>query len=259
MTIYSNDTAMKTLKLLSLLVLCFSLTATSGSLKMSAAGDLTGGWKLESVGGAPHSFSGALLIEDGYIFYTEYDIASKHFEGSLGGQYSYNDGAFDYTIEFDTWNIERIGMTINARVKVDGDQLSVEQIIDGEKVVMKYSRLDNGSGDLDGAWRITDRMRNGSMQAMRQGVRKTIKMISGNRFEWAAFNPETKQFSGTGGGTIELKDGKYTENIEFFSRNKDRVGAKLTFDYKVDGIKWDHSGLSSSGNPIREIWTRQNQ
>ena len=35
--------------------------------------------------------------------------------------------------------------------------------------------------------------------------------------------------------------------------------AQLTFDYKVDGIKWDHSGFSSSGNPIREIWTRQNQ
>lgn len=100
-------------------------------------------------------------------------------------------------------------------------------------------------------------MREGEMQAMRQGPRKTIKMITGTRFQWAAFNPDTKQFSGTGGGTAEMKDGKYIEHIEFFSRNADRIGATLSFDYKVDGDKWGHSGKSSAGNPIREIWTRQ--
>ncbi|MBO6761639.1 MAG: membrane or secreted protein, partial [Roseivirga sp.] len=119
------------------------------------------------------------------------------------------------------------------------------------------NRIDDGNSDLAGAWRITDRMRNGEMQAMQLGARKTIKMITGSRFQWAAFNPETKQFSGTGGGKVTLKDGKYSEHIEFFSRNPDRVGADLTFNYEVNGDKWTHSGLSSSGDPIKEIWTRQ--
>ena len=218
-----------------------------------------GAWQLETQNGELHPFSAALLIKDGYIFYTEYDVEKKHFEGSLGGQYAYNDGTFDYTIEFDTWQTERIGMTINANIKIAGDKLTVTQNVGEEESVMVFSRIDDATGDLAGAWRITQRMRQGAMTAMRQGPRKTIKMITGTRFQWAAFNPETKQFSGTGGGSITLEDGTYTEHIEFFSRNKDRVGASLTFDYKVDGINWDHSGMSSSGNPIREIWTRQNQ
>ena len=219
-----------------------------------------GAWQLQTINGAAHEFSGSLLIKDGYIFYTEYDVDEKLFEGSLGGQYQYKDGVFDYTIEFDTWQAERIGMTINTRIGLTADKLTVKQAVgDTQETVMVFKRADDGTGDLAGAWRITDRMRNGTMQAMRQGSRKTIKMITGTRFQWAAFDPETKRFSGTGGGTITLKDGEYTEHIEFFSRNKDRVGASLSFDYKVDGIKWDHSGMSSSGNPIREIWTRQNQ
>ena len=136
-------------------------------------------------------------------------------------------------------------MTINAKIKIAGDKLTVTQNVGEEESVMVFSRIDDATGDLAGAWRITQRMRQGAMTAMRQGPRKTIKMITGTRFQWAAFNPETKQFSGTGGGSITLEDGTYTEHIEFFSRNKDRVGASLTFDYKVDGINWDHSGMSS--------------
>ncbi|MGB4902866.1 MAG: hypothetical protein WBP00_18965, partial [Saprospiraceae bacterium] len=60
-----------------------------------------------------------------------------------------------------------------------------------------------------------------------------------------------------GGGTYTSADGKYTETIEFFSRDKSRVGSSLSFDAKVDGGTWDHSGKSSTGNPVLEIWTRQ--
>jgi len=90
-----------------------------------------------------------------------------------------------------------------------------------------------------------------------RGPRKTLKILSGTRFQWAAINPETKQFSGTGGGTYTFENGKYTENIEFFSRDNSRVGASLTFDGEVSGDKWKHSGNSSTGNPIAEIWTRE--
>jgi len=30
----------------------------------------------------------------------------------------------------------------------------------------------------------------------------------------------------------------------------------LSFKGKVEGDNWDHSGLSSKGDPIHEIWTR---
>ncbi len=250
---------MKTSALIMLFVSSFFLVVPSENHSESTVSDITGAWNLKSQNGQPGNYTGTLLIEDGYFFFTEYDVATKHFEGSIGGQYEYQNGVLTYTVEFDTWQFERIGQKIQAKVTFKGKEMTVTQALGEESATLVYSQIDDGNGDLAGAWRITDRMRNGTMQAMRQGARKTIKMITGTRFQWAAFNPETKQFSGTGGGTVTLKDGEYTEHIEFFSRNADRVGASLSFDYKVNGVKWDHSGMSSSGNPIREIWTRQNQ
>ena len=95
------------------------------------------------------------------------------------------------------------------------------------------------------------------MQAMRMGSRKTMKVLSGTRFQWAAFNVETKEFSGTGGGTYTTKNSKYTEDIVFFSRDDSRVGMSLEFDFKVEDDDWYHSGLSSRGDPISEVWTNQ--
>lgn len=83
-------------------------------------------------------------------------------------------------------------------------------------------------------------------------------MLSGTRFQWVAYDTAAKSFSGTGGGTYTFENGKYTETIEYHSKNSARVGAVLPFEYEIKGKKWDHSGLSSTGNPIREIWTRQN-
>jgi hypothetical protein len=45
------------------------------------------------------------------------------------------------------------------------------------------------------------------------------------------------------------------ETIAFFSRDNSRVGASLGFDYQVIDGEWHHSGLSSAGQPIFEIWT----
>ena len=54
---------------------------------------------------------------------------------------------------------------------------------------------------------------------------------------------------------FENIDGKYVENIEFFSKDGSRVGAVLPFDYQIVEGEWHHSGLSSKGDPIYEIWT----
>ena len=61
-----------------------------------------------------------------------------------------------------------------------------------------------------------------------------MKILSGSRFQWIAYNTETRQFMGTGGGTYLTANGKYIEQIEFFSRDNSRVGAKLDFEFKLD-------------------------
>src|SRR5690606_20826709 len=80
-----------------------------------------------------------------------------------------------------------------------------------------WKQTDNGQAPVAGNWRISGRMEGGNMNAIPKRDRKTLKLLTGNRFQWMAINPVTKEFFGTGGGTYTFKDGKYTETIEFFS------------------------------------------
>ena len=102
-----------------------------------------------------------------------------------------------------------------------------------------------GPGIRDGETQLRDTSR----------PRKTMKILSGTRFQWIAYNTETKQFMGTGGGTYTTNNGKYTENIEFFSRDDSKAGLSLEFNYELIDGDWHHSGLSSKGDPIHEIWS----
>ena len=89
--------------------------------------------------------------------------------------------------------------------------------------------------------------------------RKTMKFLLDGNFQWIAFNTATFQFFGSGGGYYTTDNGKYTEHIEYFSRDNSRVGAILPFDYSIKGTDWHHQGLSSKGNPIHEIWSMRVQ
>ena len=122
---------------------------------------------------------------------------------------------------------------------------------------MEFKRLDSGKpGTLQGAWLMSGRVSNGETQLRDTNrPRKTMKILSGTRFQWIAYNTETKEFMGTGGGVYTTIDGEYTENIEFFSRDDSRVGAHLKFNYSLIDGNWHHSGLSSKGDPIHEIWS----
>jgi hypothetical protein len=86
-------------------------------------------------------------------------------------------------------------------------------------------------------------------------ARKTMKILSGTRFQWIAYDTDTKQFLGTGGGTYTTQQGEYAERIEFFSKDETRVGLRLKFNYALKDGDWEHSGLSSKGDPIHEIWS----
>ncbi len=193
------------------------------------------------------------------IFTPNYFITSVYtsseFISASGGTWEMKPNVLEETFEFHTENSDMVGKTNTVKMEENGDVIHTEY--EGQKLTWK--RIDDGKSDLAGAWRITGRQRNGEMSQMRMGPRKTFKILSGTRFQWAAYNVETKQFSGSGGGTYTLKDGKYTENIEVFSRDNSRVGASLEFDYEVKGKEWHHSGLSSKGSPIYEVWTNQDK
>jgi hypothetical protein len=224
--------------------------ASNGSLKKNnvMADQLRGAWVHQS-----GNDEQVLLFVDDYNTQTVYSKAGKKFTETRGGNYSINGNKLKIDYEFDTRDKEKTGQSLAYNFSVKNNELTIDA--DGKKLI--YKRIDDGTAPLTGVWQITSRMHDSKLVPIhRTGTRKTIKILSGTRFQWAAIDPGTKQFSGTGGGTYEFTNGKYVEHIEFFSRDSSRVGASLSFDGKLEKGEWHHSGLSSRGDKIYEIWSR---
>ncbi|WP_206077625.1 membrane or secreted protein [Pontibacter sp. SGAir0037] len=235
-------------------------TAVSASTAPQAA-NMAGAWRLvaasDAVSKLGEGITAVKIASDGYFTIAFYNQTDKKFLGTYGGTYLLSNGTYTETYEFNTWDSTQVGTSSSFQVR---QQQGRWQLSGSGNQQQTWERLDqaNTQTPLAGAWRITGRAgQDGKVNAMQQGARKTIKFLSGSRFQWVAYNTETKQFSGTGGGTYTAANGKYTETIDFFSRDPKRVGAVLSFDYEVKGNEWHHKGLSSTGSPIYEIWTKQ--
>jgi hypothetical protein len=209
---------------------------------------LTGGWHLQH-----GSVEQVLVFQDGYFSHTTFDKVNKKFIDTYGGVYKTDGKSLKLVIEFDTRSKENVGQEMKFSHTVTGKQLQTD--INGN--AESWAILDEGKDKLAGVWRITGRMVDGKINQMQRGDRKTLKLMSGTRFQWMAINPATKEFFGTGGGTYTFTDGQYTEQIEFFSRDSSRVGAILVFDGSVKDDVWNHSGNSSKGEPLNELWTKE--
>jgi hypothetical protein len=211
--------------------------------------DLSGAWQ----SGTEENRS-VMIIAGKFFSVGVYNVTGKIYTGTYGGQWHLEKNQFIETQEFNTIKPELIGVEQRADVKIEKDKL----LFKTGNAVQEFTRLDAGKpGELSGAWLITGRMVNGNIQKRTPGARKTMKILSGSRFQWIAYNNETKEFFGTGGGTYSTRDGKYTETIEFFSRDNGRVGATLEFDFSFMDGDWRHSGKSSKGEPIDEIWSKR--
>ena len=198
-----------------------------------------------------------MIIADGNFMKGAYTTEGNRFVSASGGIMKIMPEELEMEVEFDNKNTAEVGSMHLISYRVTANQLQLTHHNEKETWV----RVDDGKpGVLFGAWLFSGRKANAvdSITAYVPGVRKTMKILSGNRFQWAAFNTETKAFLGTGGGTYTAENGVYSENIAFFSRDDTRVGAKLSFDLSLSKPHWYHSGQSSKGDPIFERWTLRN-
>jgi hypothetical protein len=243
---------MKKLTSLILILLCtFSLHSQN----------LIGAWRASTLDKKGDLLTNVVIFSEGYQVSTWFDATTGKFVSTNGGAWSLQGNTITETIEFDTENPDRVGTQVSFEIKYTNKRL---EIVGDERI---WERIDNGiPGKLQGAWLMSGRVRDGKTQkrdtnrprTVPAAGRITMKILSGTRFQWIAYNTETKEFKGTGGGTYTTVDGKYTENIEFFSRDNSRVGASLQFDYEfVDGA-WHHKGFSSKGAAMHEIWSVRN-
>ena len=162
---------------------------------------LTGAWNAKSA-----STDHVLIFQDGYFSYSIYDKANRKFIRTWGGTYTESGGQMHANIEFDTETKDNVGGHKHFAASISGTTLK----LDMGAGATTWTRIDEGNANLAGNWRITGRMRDGSIQPIQKSPRKTLKILSSTRFQWMAINTETKEFSGTIGGTYTFKDSKYT-------------------------------------------------
>ncbi len=243
----ANLIDMKLLASLSLVLISFFSNAQS----------LDGSWRVTEINGqAQNNEETVMIYQEGYFVFASKEARSNHFLGTGGGVYTMKNGVYEETFDFNTYNSEKVGTTVKCDIDFkNNNELTFSYSTPDGLRKETWQRISDEENDLNGTWVITSRKRDGNLSQMTPGARRTVKILGGGRFQWIAFNSETKELSGTGGGTYTAKDGKYIETIDFFSRDDSRVGAELSFDFEVIDDEWHHSGLSSRGAPIYEIWS----
>ncbi|MGA1150349.1 MAG: hypothetical protein ACO3UL_04625 [Flavobacteriaceae bacterium] len=181
-----------------------------------------------------------ILMDEEYLIETQYCSTPPEFVLTRGGFYTQKGQTMEVSLEFNS-NFETDGIkTIEVKTHPD------------------WKLISNSALDLNGKWlmagRVTD---NGENRRNIAAPRKTMKFLKDGYFQWIAFNTESFQFFGSGGGFYTTENQKYTEHIEYFSRNNETVGKVLPFSYDLKEPDWYHSGMSSKGEPMREIWTKR--
>ena len=181
-----------------------------------------------------------IFMDDDYFVQTSFLSNPPTFIKTLGGFYTKNDNMIKVDLEF------------NSNFSND----SIKSIIINNQ--NRWVKISKPKKLLQGKWlmagRVTD---DGERRRDLTRSRKTMKILIDGYFQWIAFDTSSFRFSGSGGGEYFTNDGKYKEKISYFSRDNNKVGIELIFDFKLKGFDWYHKGLSSKGDPFHEIWTRR--
>jgi hypothetical protein len=182
-----------------------------------------------------------ILMDDSYLVETQYVAQPPEFILTRGGFYTQTEKDILVDFEFNS-NFEKDGLK---QMKLHSSK--------------KWKLLSTPPQELKGKWLMAGRMTDqGERRRDTSGPRKTMKFLLDGFFQWIAFNTDTFQFFGSGGGYYTTEAGNYTEHIEYFSRDNSRVGARLPFQYELNGSDWHHQGFSSKGDPMHEIWSKRN-
>mgnify|MGYP001206307348 FL=1 len=181
-----------------------------------------------------------IMIDANYLVETQFVSDPAEFILTRGGFYTKEGTNYAVALEFNS--------------NYENDSLKALELV----LTETWKKSNAKAIDLNGKWLMAGRMTDeGVRRRDTSRPRKTMKFLQDGHFQWIAFNTDTFQFFGSGGGFYTAENGIYTENIEFFSRNNTSVGRVLPFQYSVKGVDWHHQGKSSKGDPMYEVWTQR--
>ena len=193
-----------------------------------------------------------ILVTDQIISVTQFETSSHKLLATYGGTYRLKGKELEIRQEWNSQDSLQVGQLKKITFQKKKGQIQLEQQV--------FSQMDKGeSGKMKGAWIIVGNF-SGDVLSRRPNPffpRRTMKIHTGNAFQWIAYNVQTKQFFGTGGGYYSTQGNTYTEEIVFFTKASSSIGKKLPFEFQIqDGI-WRHKGQKSTGGPMDEAWSRR--
>ena len=179
-----------------------------------------------------------ILMDEEYYVETQFTTKPNQFIKTIGGFYQKKGNDLMVALEF------------NSNFSKD----SIKHIVINDQD--RWKKISKTTLPLQGKWLMAGRV-NGDQERRRDTnrPRKTMKILVEGFFQWIAYNTESFSFHGTGGGSYSATDGTYTETIDYFSRDNNKVGISLEFEYAKKAMDWHHKGFSSRGEPLHEIWT----
>lgn len=179
-----------------------------------------------------------ILMDESYFVESQFKMNPNKFVKTIGGFYKQNGEYLEVNLEFNS--------------NFSNDSLKQVTIKDQHL----WEKVSKKTLPLEGKWLMAGRVKdNQERRRDTSRSRKTMKILVDGYFQWIAFNTATFSFHGTGGGSYNAVNGTYTESIEYFSRDNNKVGISLVFEYEKKGSDWHHKGFSSKGDPLHEIWT----
>ena len=151
-----------------------------------------------------------ILMDDEYYVETQFTTKPNQFIKTVGGFYHKKGNDLMVVLEF------------NSNFSND----SIKQILINDQD--RWKEISKTNLPLQGKWLMAGRV-NGNQERRRDTnrPRKTMKILVDGYFQWIAYNTESFSFHGTGGGSYTATDGNYTETIDYFSRDNNKVGISL--------------------------------
>lgn len=213
------------------------------------APSLTGAWGY----GTPENRT-VMICTNTVFSVARYNITGKEFLHSYGGTWYLMGNQLIQRIEWNSKDSTQVGKEIRYNIRLTDDALTIEGSAE------TWQRLDDGGHpELAGAWVITGTYSNDKLSRRANAFypRRTMKILSGKYFHWIAYHITNKQFINAGGGSYTAVNGRYTENIEFFTKTAASVGKTLSFDYSITNGYWRHRGEKSTGGLMDECWTKR--
>lgn len=218
---------------------------------------LNGAWRLIEKAEQPVTNEVIKLYSNSYFTYASYEKDTGKFIEAGGGRYMYEFFNYREHYDIDSTKPERSGTTTNYKAVLEGDKLSITNLKTGRvEVWEKFDEANNF--EMTTCWRIHEKQDEGDSDWRRieYGPRKTLKMITNNRYQVLALNSETGKFVSSSGGTWSGENSTYTEQVEFFSKNQENVGRSLKFNRKYEYGLWYHTGRDTQGKVMMEKWLR---